>query len=430
MRGKPYWRALDKGLHLGYRKRSGGGSWIARRFTDAGKYCESRLGVADDFQDADGIKTLNYFQAMEESRRWYSKALRSETDEGDFKGGSYTVDDAMRDYMIHYAVEGKSAASVQTVINARILPELGNIRLDKLTTKKIENWHHSIAAHPARLRTSKKAEKQNTRQSSDESDVIRRRRSTANRNLTVLKAALNYAWRQGRAQSDTAWRRVKPFKNVDAPVIRYLNKDECVRLVNTCPADLKLMVQAALLTGCRYGELIKLTASDFSPDSGTIAIRTSKSGKPRHVVLTEEAKKFFVQAVAGKKSSDLIFTHEDGTTWGKSHQSRPIFEACHRAKIEPPITFHVLRHTHGSLLAMKGVPMPVIAKQLGHADTRMTEKHYAHISPNYVADTIREYFPKLGIVKKNKIPIKKTEKKQPVKGGLRRLLTVAPPALP
>jgi hypothetical protein len=42
--------------------------------------------------------------------------------------------------------------------------------------------------------------------------------------------------------------------------------------------------------------------------------------------------------------------------------------------------------------------MAVIAKQLGHADTRMTEKHYyAHLAPNYVADTIRASFPVLGI---------------------------------
>ena len=41
--------------------------------------------------------------------------------------------------------------------------------------------------------------------------------------------------------------------------------------------------------------------------------------------------------------------------------------------------------------------MAVIAKQLGHADTRMTEKHYAHLAPNYVADTIRAKFPRLGI---------------------------------
>ena len=42
--------------------------------------------------------------------------------------------------------------------------------------------------------------------------------------------------------------------------------------------------------------------------------------------------------------------------------------------------------------------MGVIAEQLGHADTRMTEKHYAHLAPSYVADTIRKHFPTLGIV--------------------------------
>jgi len=46
---------------------------------------------------------------------------------------------------------------------------------------------------------------------------------------------------------------------------------------------------------------------------------------------------------------------------------------------------------------MNGVPMAVIAKQLGHADTRMTEKHYAHLAPSYVSETIRASFPRLGI---------------------------------
>ena len=47
---------------------------------------------------------------------------------------------------------------------------------------------------------------------------------------------------------------------------------------------------------------------------------------------------------------------------------------------------------------MKGVPMAVIAAQLGHADTRTTQRHYAHLSPSYVAETIRVTFPTLGIV--------------------------------
>ena len=61
------------------------------------------------------------------------------------------------------------------------------------------------------------------------------------------------------------------------------------------------------------------------------------------------------------------------------------------------MNFHVLRHTHASHLAMNGVGLGVIAAQLGHADTRMTEKHYAHLAPSYVANTIRAHFPTLGI---------------------------------
>jgi hypothetical protein len=42
---------------------------------------------------------------------------------------------------------------------------------------------------------------------------------------------------------------------------------------------------------------------------------------------------------------------------------------------------------------MHGVPMGVIAEQHGHADTPMTEKHYAHLASSYVANTIRDHFP-------------------------------------
>ena len=157
------------------------------------------------------------------------------------------------------------------------------------------------------------------------------------------------------------------------------------------------MVRGALFTGCRYSELTALQAADFNADAGILTVRQSKAGKPRHVVLTAEDQRFFASLTAGKVRTDPIFTRADGGVWGKSHQLRPMMEASKRAKITPAVSFHVLRHTHGSTLAMRGVPMGVIAEQLGHADTRMTEKHYAHLAPSYVADTIRAHFPTLGI---------------------------------
>src|SRR4029079_1326303 len=122
-----------------------------------------------------------------------------------------------------------------------------------------------------------------------------------------------------------------------------------------------------------------------------------KAGKPRHIVLTDEAVNFFRPLLAGQPSQSLMFKRRDGNKRKSAQQTRALTEACRIAQIKPAIGFHVLRHTHGSLLAMKGVPLGVIAQQLGHADTRVTERHYAHLSPSYVSDTIRSSFPNLGI---------------------------------
>jgi integrase len=131
-------------------------------------------------------------------------------------------------------------------------------------------------------------------------------------------------------------------------------------------------------------------------------VRLAK-GKNRHVVLTDEARQSFEVWTEDKAPSDHVFLRADGDIWGPSHQGRPMDEASASAGIEPAATFHVLRHTHGSHLAMSGVPIGVVAAQLGHADTRMTEKHYGHLAPSYIAQTIRANFPVLGITDDHKV---------------------------
>jgi hypothetical protein len=71
------------------------------------------------------------------------------------------------------------------------------------------------------------------------------RRATANRLLTYLKATLNHAWRAGLVPPDDAWRRVKPFRFIDAPVIRYLSHGEITRLLKACQGALCDLVHAA-----------------------------------------------------------------------------------------------------------------------------------------------------------------------------------------
>jgi integrase len=318
-------------------------------------------------------------------------------DGGEVKKTSYSVREGLEDYLNAMQRRGgKSVYHTRRAAEIHILPALGDVHIAKLTAKRITDWHQDLAEQ-APLARSTPGKKPNHRKVDKSADGIRARRATANRVLTVLKASLNDAWRAGHVASDDAWRRVKPFKAVETARVRYLSEAECVRLVNACEPAFRNLVRSALLTGCRYFELSNMHVADFNADAGVLTVRESKGGKPRHVVLTDEGRLLFATLTAGKLGGDPIFVRADGGVWGKSHQLRRMADACRRANIKPAVSFHVLRHTHGSTLAMRGVPMGVIAEQLGHADTRMTEKHYAHLAPSYVADTIRAHFPTLGI---------------------------------
>jgi integrase len=396
IRRTPYFAKIAKGLRLGYYRGSIAGSWIARSYRGAGVYATEALGVADDTLEADGVKVLDYWQAQEHARRWGERQRLIA--EGMVREGTYTVADAVKDYLAEITAEKRPTAvrGAKYIFDASILPDLGTVQLEKLTADRLNRWRNKLATQPKRVRTKWTATEPATREVADDEDARRARKATANRILTMLKAALNRAFQAGRASSDSAWRKVKPFRKVDEAVVRYLSVVEARRLVRACPKDFRNMVQAALLTGCRYSELARLRCDDFNDDSGTLAIRLSK-GKIRHVVLTDEGKAAFAGWTAGRAHSENVFLRADGKVWGKSHQKRPLDEGSSRAEISPSVNFHILRHTHGSHLAMSGVPMGVVAAQLGHADTRMTEKHYAHLAPSYVAQAIRANFPVLGL---------------------------------
>ena len=397
---KPYYRALDHGLHLGYRKNKKSGRWVARFYDGQGGYVTETLGTADDYSEADGVRVLDWRQAQEKARELMRERVMADAG---VSYGPYTINKALDEYLDYLSHNGKAVDDAKTRANGLIRPDLGDVECAKLTPKMIRDWMADIASRPPMRRGGRAA-------SMDKNDpeVVRRRRSTANRTLTILKAALNHAWREGKVSSDDAWRRVQPYKETETARVRYLQPEEITRLLNASAPDFRRLVNAALFTGCRYGELCVLRVQDFHPDAGTINVRASKAGKGRHVVLTDAGQEFFAQLTTGRKPSDFLLIKDDGTPWGTSHQARPMREANEAARLDPPASFHTIRHTYASHMVMAGVPLMVVAKNLGHSDTRMVEKHYGHLAPSYVANTIRSLAPDLGQVEEtNVVPMER-----------------------
>jgi integrase len=395
-RKEPYWRLIIEGVHIGYYRGKNGGMWYARVRLPEKKYRWETLTTSDDSVDANGETILSYAQAQEKVIAFADQILRGS---GAEELKTYTVANAVDEYLTDFKANGKkSLSSTEAQINAHILPTLGDRVINTISFKELNIWKNNLATTEKRARSSKKTAsvQKYIANENNNPEYDRKRRATANRILTILKAVLNHAYNNNHVSSDQAWEKLKPFNNVSEARIRFLSEPETIRLLNACDPDFRLLVRGALLSGMRYGELTALKVNDYNSDNHTLFISQSKSGKSRHVPLNQEGINFFNQLIIGKTSEDLIFTRNNGSTWKKNYQVRPLETACDIAKITPSITFHVLRHTYASALAMKGVPLQVIATVLGHSDTRITHKHYAHLMPSYIADVIKEFLPNFG----------------------------------
>jgi hypothetical protein len=190
LRAKPYWRMIEQGLHVGYRRRATGGTWIARRRTDRGIYREVKLGLADDLQDPNGDSVLDFSQAQRAARTWWTHERRLASGLGAASTGPYTVARAMADYLEDYRRRGgKASDSIESVSLRNILPELADVLVVKLTTRQLVDWHRGIAERPRRWRSRPGAEANLAQFDRKDAEAVRRRRATANRVLTYLKAA-------------------------------------------------------------------------------------------------------------------------------------------------------------------------------------------------------------------------------------------------
>jgi integrase len=362
-----------------------------------GRYLEAGIGTADDHADGDGVAVLSYKQAVHRAMTETGLATQKRA------GLLATVEDACSEYLDFLRLHRKTAADTQIKLTAYATgpgSPLRGKRLDALTPDDFRAWEKWALdrqrKRPAKLPKRKGRAKREQGSQGDPAEQLRKRQSTLNRVTTALLAALNLALKEKRLASGEAWRGLKKFRGVDASRVRWLSEDEAARLRSAAPADLRVLIDVALLTGLRQAEITNLKAGDFEARSQTVLASLTKSGKPRRVPLSDQGVALFQALVAGKASDQRLFTMANGQPWERHPISRTMRATCVAAKIEP-CTFHELRHTYASHLILRGTPTAYVASALGHRDQRMVEKHYGHLSPSHVHETIRANLPTFGI---------------------------------
>lgn len=220
--------------------------------------------------------------------------------------------------------------------------------------------------------------------------------------LTILKAALNAAFHDdaNRLASDSAWRRVKPFRGVGAARADHFDA-KAIRLLIAKAAtfDQKFadLLEAGYLTGARLGELVALDVRDFDPKRAVLVIPRGKTG-PRVVTLSAESVRFFARVVGDRAPDVPLLPRADGERWGKSEQHRPFKRAAALAELPASASFYALRHSHISRAIEAGMPLSLLAENTG-TSLSMIQRTYAKVLAATRQEFVEKTAPKLRRVK-------------------------------
>jgi integrase len=211
------------------------------------------------------------------------------------------------------------------------------------------------------------------------------------------------------------WHGENPIKKVKLPKLnnrreRFLSGEEAQMLLKELEKVSYQLYNIALLslhTGMRAGEIFALKWGHIDIDNGMIHIADPKSGHARKAFMTNTIKEMF-KTLDDERSEQLDDDKAEEIDDGKSEKF--VFESRANSKIDhvshafwhavdrlgfnkgitdprQKVTFHTLRHTFASWLAMQGTPILTIKELLGHQSLVMTER-YSHLSPDQKKEAI------------------------------------------
>jgi len=199
--------------------------------------------------------------------------------------------------------------------------------------------------------------------------------------MKFLRHVLNVAVRDGKLDRN-------PFARIKLPRIsvgstRFLSPEEEATLLMKLGPTYAPWARLAILTGLRKTELFSLPWAQVDFDLGLITLPQTKSGDVQYAPLNEEAK-VILRGFESWQFSKWVFPSKTPTTHLDSYNfyGRVFIPAVKAAELEG-VTWHTLRHTFASRLAMNNQTESTIAALLRHATTGLV-KRYAHLSPSHL----------------------------------------------
>jgi len=363
---EPYWQRIRPGCFLGYRPsaREGAGTWIARAY-DEDQRCY-RLRALGDFGKLPG---RDRFTDAKREAEAFAALVESG---GQIEEKVETVEEACRRYAeTHPDAAGRFKRHVY-------FEPIAKVKLAKLRRHHLQAWRKRLEEKPA-LVTRRKKGPQVTRD---------RAPSSINRDMAMLRAALNTVLAPGAPDTEAAWQEaLRAIRNADRQRTLYLDRDQRRALLEKIDTEAEPFVRALCLLPLRPGAVAGLNAGDFDKRTSELTIGKDKSGKPRRILVPAAAAKFFAAEAKGKLPQSPLLARANGKPWDKETWKRPIADAVTAAKLPIGTTAYTLRHSTITDLVNGGLPLLAVA-QISDTSAEMIERHYGHLSRHAAAEAL------------------------------------------
>jgi len=196
-----------------------------------------------------------------------------------------------------------------------------------------------------------------------------------NRELACLKCIFSRAIEWEYAKENPV-KKVK-FQKENNERVRFLEKDELIKLLDCSDASLRPALMLAVNTGMRLNEMQYLKWKEVDFQRGIITLRETKNGETRQVPMNRTVLEI-LSALPHNDVEAYVFCKKDGSPY---NFRSPFLRARDKAGIKN-FRWHDLRHSVASYLVMKGVDLNTVREILGHKTLEMTLR-YSHLSPEH-----------------------------------------------
>lgn len=222
---------------------------------------------------------------------------------------------------------------------------------------------------------------------------------TLRNRLTVMRKCLSSAYEWGELTNPppkVKWPKCAPART------DYLSPEECELILSHADGVVHEMILMTLRTGMRQGEIKGLQWSSIDWQSRGIVVRhsycdvrkildTPKSNRERYIPLDVD---LYEMLYKRKQSTGYVFL-DGNQAFNSPRLNLRLAKVCEAAGIRK-ITWHALRHTFASHLAMRGAPLNVVQTLLGHVSIATTMR-YAHVAPSALRSAIEMLNPKTAV---------------------------------